>query len=139
MYENNDGFDFHQRTGQQSTESTDNVYSIYTEKGKPKKMGWSVASMIMGILSLTFTSFGWVALILGVLAVIFSVIARVKLGYFNGFAIAGLITGIFGTVFGIAAILIEIFAPQIMEKISELLGEMSDELPDELPDTNSGI
>lgn len=135
MHENEDSFNAYQ----ENKEDLDNAYSIYTEKGKPKKMGWSIASMILGILSLILTSFGWVALILGVLAIIFSVIARAKLGYFNGFAIAGLITGIFGTVFGIAAIVIEIFAPQILERLAELLGDMSDELPDELPDTNSGI
>ena len=56
MHENEDSFNAYQ----ENKEDLDNAYSIYTEKGKPKKMGWSIASMILGILSLILTSFGWV-------------------------------------------------------------------------------
>ena len=86
-----------------STESNDRYYEVF-EKSKTKSMVWSVCSLVFGIASVALSMLGWVALILGVLAVAFSVISRFKLGYFDGKAIWGLILGIFGIVFGIVMI-----------------------------------
>lgn len=85
-------------------ENTDRYYEVFS-KSKSKTMWWSVLSLVFGILSVGLSAFGWVALSLGVLAVVFSVISRVKLGYFDGKTVAGLMLGIFGIVFGIVAVL----------------------------------
>ena len=83
---------------------TDRYYEVFS-KSKTKTMWWSVLSLIFGIASVGLTAFGWVALSLGVLAVLFSVISRVKLGYFDGKTVAGLMLGIFGIVFGTVTVL----------------------------------
>jgi len=97
---------------------SDYAYKIVTEEGKPKNIGATVASMVCGIASVVI-SFDGIFAILGIMlaiaAIILSVVGRKKLGYFNGFAIAGLITGIFGIVFGITSILIEFVFYELLE------------------------
>ena len=44
-------------------------------------------------------------MIFGILAIVFAVVSRVRLGYFDTFTVAGMILGIFGTVFGISRLL----------------------------------
>ena len=80
--------------------NNDYVYEIFKNGGKPKSLGWSVASMVTGILSMLFSCLGWAGLVFGAVGVVLSLVARRNLGYFDGMAIAGLITGIFGFVFG---------------------------------------
>lgn len=88
-----------------SFEEESDVYKTVMKNGKPKTMGWSVASMVLGILSLVCCCIGWTGAIFGIAAIVFSVIARKSLGYFDGMAIAGLVCGIFGFVFGAAILL----------------------------------
>ena len=83
----------------ESGESADRYYEIF-EKSKTKSMAWSVASLTLGIASVALSFLGWVALTLGALAVILAVVSRIKLGYFDGKAIVGMMLGIFGIVFG---------------------------------------
>ena len=82
----------------------DYAFQTLNKYGRPKTLGWSVASLVMGIISLFTCSFGWASIIFGVAAIIFAISSRVILGYFDGKCIFGLILGIFGTVFGIAMI-----------------------------------
>jgi hypothetical protein len=70
--------------------------------GKHKSMGWSVASMVVGIVSVVCCCLGWSGLILGTMAIVLSVVSRKSLGYFDGMSIAGLVLGIFGFVFGVS-------------------------------------
>ncbi|MBQ9070535.1 MAG: DUF4190 domain-containing protein [Clostridia bacterium] len=79
-------------------EKEDRYYEIF-DKSK-KTMGWSVASLVLGIVSVLCCCLGWVGLLMGALAIVFAVVSRVSLGYFDGMSIAGLILGIFGVVFG---------------------------------------
>ena len=94
------------------SEEDSDVYKTVLRNGKPKTVGWSVASMILGILSLAFCFFGWTGAIFGIGAIVFSVVSKRNLGYFDGKAIAGLICGIFGCVFGIAAIVASFLIPE---------------------------
>ena len=87
------------------------TYTILTEKGKPKTLLWSLLSLIFGILSVALSIFGWVGIALGVCTVVFSIIGRKGLGFFNGLIISGLLSGIFGVVFSIAIILATHFFP----------------------------
>ena len=86
-----------------SRDGEDRYYEIF-EKSKHKTLGWSVASLTFGIISVLCCFFGWVGLIFGIVAVILSVISRISLGFFDGMSVAGLILGIFGIVFGGAVI-----------------------------------
>ena len=83
----------------------DYAFQTLNRYGRPKTLGWSVASLVMGIVSLSTCPFGWASIVFGVLAIIFAVVSRVILGYFDGKCICGLILGIFGTVFGVAMII----------------------------------
>ena len=90
---------------------SEGTYTKLTKKGKPKTLLWSLLSLILAILSVAFSIFGWAGVILGVCAIIFSIIGRKGLGFFNGFTIAGLLTGIFGIVFGVAMIILPLIFP----------------------------
>ena len=83
--------------------------------GVPRSRGWSVVSFAAGIISiicaiicliwqtaaLPFVSMGF-----GVSAILFSILSRHNLGYFDGMAVAGIITGAMGLVFGLGDYLI---------------------------------
>jgi hypothetical protein len=68
-------------------------YDEIFDATKPKTVGFSVASMVLGILSVICCCMGWSGLILGALAIVFSIVSRKVLGYFDGMSIAGLIVG----------------------------------------------
>ena len=64
-----------------------------------KTNGMAIASLVYGIISVVFTFIiGWVGLIAGILAIIFSVIGRKKaVQGKTGMCTAGLVLGIVGT------------------------------------------
>ena len=68
---------------------------------KPKSRAWSVASLILSIISILCCCSPIVAITSGVVALVCAIISRKTLGYFDGLSIAGLTVGIFGFVFGI--------------------------------------
>ena len=92
-------------TNEEEIGEQDYAFQTLNRHGRPKTLGWSVASLAMGIVSLFTCSFGWASIIFGVIAIIFAAVSRVILGYFDGKSIGGLILGIFGTVFGVAMII----------------------------------
>ncbi len=72
---------------------------LASDEEKKQKMGLSIASMVIGILSMTLCCvFGSV---LGILGLIFGIIALVKRHAGTGMAIAGVITSILGFLVGI--------------------------------------
>lgn len=89
-------------------EGTDQDYAFNTvgKNGKPKTIGWSIASLVMGIVSIITSFFGWPGLILGILAIIFAVFSRRTLGYFDRKTIVGLVLGIHGILIGITVIVL---------------------------------
>ena len=93
---------------------TDYSYKSVMEV-KSKNRGFAIASMILGIISIVCCCVYYIGLVAAVLAIVFAVISRVRMGYFDGFAIAGLITGIIGAVFGIAMLIVEFFFVEALE------------------------
>ena len=73
--------------------------------GVPRSRGWSLAAVIIGILSVLLSAIPFVGPVLGLIAVLTSVISRRHLGYFDGVAIGGIILGAIGFVFGLTSIL----------------------------------
>ena len=61
----------------------DYAFQTLNRHGKPKTLGWSVASLVMGIVSLFTCLFGWASIIFGLLAIVFAIISRFSLGYFE--------------------------------------------------------
>lgn len=83
----------------------DYAFQTLDRHGRPKSLGWSVASLVLGIASIFTCTFGYAGIILGVLAVVFAIVSRKILGYFDAKSIGGLILGIFGAVFGVSMLI----------------------------------
>ena len=99
--------------------------------GVPRSRGWSVASMVLGILSVLCCCITYGGLIMGALAIVFAIVSRRNLGYFDGMAIAGLVLGIIGAVFGIMTIISEIYLsanPELLENYLKYLESLETEL-----------
>ncbi len=98
--------EFNEEAKAQSGEETSEDGFVYKAviKGEGNKRTFSVISLILSVISVFLFVFPWAAIALGVLGVVFSVLSRRNLGYFDGFSLAGLIVGIFGIVFGIAGL-----------------------------------
>ena len=101
---NNDGFE-NNENNQNGYGSQDYSFETLMRNGRPKSFGWSVASMVIGIISLVCCFFGWTGFILGAVSIALSIVSRRKLGYFDGMSVAGLILGIFGLVFGVSVLI----------------------------------
>ena len=67
---------------------------------KPKTMAYSVASLILAMMSLACCCVGWASILFGILSIVFAIVSRRHLGYFDSMAVVGLIIGIVGTVCG---------------------------------------
>lgn len=83
------------------TSRPDYAFEALGDLSKPKTRAFSIASLVLGILSLVCCCSGFLSFILGVLAIVFSVVARRHLGYFDGLSIAGMTCGIVGAVLGL--------------------------------------
>ena len=98
---------YHEKTEEGGAETQDRYYEVF-DKDKPKYILWSLISAILGGISVICSLYGWIGLIVGAAAVVFAVISRVNLKYFDKITIAGLILGIFGMVFGASTIVLEV-------------------------------
>ena len=105
-------------------------YYEVMEGKKAKTRAFSVTALVLGIASVIFSFIGWFGLIVGAAAIVFSIISRIKLGYFDSMGIAGLILGIFGAVFGAFYLIVNlVFGPD------GLAGAIS-RIPDSNPDSS---
>ncbi|MBR2611880.1 MAG: DUF4190 domain-containing protein [Clostridia bacterium] len=75
---------------------------------KPKTMVFSLVSLILAGVSLLYGLSGWIGMIFGIAAIVFAIVSRVHLGYFDVKSILGLILGIVGTVFGCFVAIIDL-------------------------------
>ncbi len=77
---------------------------------KSNKRGFAVASLILGIVSVVCCCISYAGLAMAILAIIFAVVSKRKMGYFDPLAVAGLILGIVGTVFGATVVLVDVLS-----------------------------
>ena len=82
------------------TEEKNYAFNNIIKKNENSR-AWSVAAVIVGVIAILLFRVSVVGMILAIASVCLSVISRKILGYFDGFAIAGLIVGIFGIVFAL--------------------------------------
>lgn len=68
------------------------VETVETKEVKKESKGFSIASMVLGIISLVLLCIWYISLPCSILAIIFSIVGMKKGG--KGMAIAGLVTGI---------------------------------------------
>ena len=102
-----------------ATGDADRTFAIVNQKGKPKTLIWSISALALGIISLILSALGWAGLIVGVAAIVIAAVARVKMGFFNGFIIAAILCSIFGVVFSAASIIIVAINPEFFSKLLE--------------------
>lgn len=127
-----------QQNNNQNNVKDDVFTEVYKEvmELKHRSRGWSVASLVLGILSILCCCAPIAGVIMGALSITFAVISRISLGYFDGLSIAGLITSIFGIIFGVSVIIFEyiiVTNPEIANNILnylERIKQMEDETVD---------
>ena len=97
---------------------------------------FSLISVVFSGLSILLSVFPWIALILGCLGIVFAVISRKNIGYFDNLSLAGLIIGIFGTVFAAMGLIFVYFIEnsEFYEKFIKVLGLESGSGADGIPE-----
>lgn len=105
------------------------LFNTVNPNGRRKTYSWSVSSLICGIISVVCCCIGYGAVVLGILAIVFSIISRKNLGYFDGMAVAGLVLGIMGFILG-GAILVStyIIDEEFIEEYTRYLEQYMEEL-----------
>lgn len=107
-----------------------NPYGPYGMAAPSPRNGMGLAGMVLGIISVVLFITSWIAVILGILAIVFSAIGRgrVKQGLATngGQAKAGLICGIIGTILGVAAL---VFVVWFVGKAKSCLDQYPDKGP----------
>ena len=92
---------------------------------KPKTIVFSIVSLILSVISLLYGLSGFVGMVFGVAAIVFAIISRVHLGYFDAKSVIGLILGIVGIVFGVFIGVVELTGvfSEFDTVIEEFIGE----------------
>lgn len=88
-----------------STESEGKYVYKSVIKNKENRRTWSVASLVLAVLSVLSLFVSWLGLTLGLLSACAGVVSRKNLGYFDKLSLAGIIIGIFSCVFAVAGII----------------------------------
>ena len=86
-----------------STQIVSEEYYALPEAIKSRSLLWSVISFVLGVLSIALCPLYYVSLVFAIGSVVTSMISRKNLGFFEKYAIFGLILGIMGIVFGISS------------------------------------
>lgn len=131
----NEEYNVNNGSGGASDEDNEYVYKTVME-GKRKSRAWSVASLVVSIFSVICCCLPWPGIVLGALSIVFAVISRKNIGYFDGLAIAGLIVGIFGVVFNVTMIIASYaiesseFYQEFLKEYEKILNEQGGSLGD---------
>ncbi|MBO5907551.1 MAG: hypothetical protein J6Q85_05330 [Clostridia bacterium] len=83
-----------------------------------KTRAWSVAALVLSIISILCCCVYWLGLFAGVFAVVCAIVSRRVLGYFDGLSVAAIIVSIFGIVFSALmtyVVLVLMRDPEIIE------------------------
>ena len=103
----NTEFDEKQINNSDAPESEENYafQKVMPAKNKENRRTWSVASLVLSVLSILLVYFSWAGVVCGVLAIGCAFISRKNIGYFDKLSLAGMFIGIFGVVFSVGAII----------------------------------
>ncbi len=74
--------------------------------GKAKTRLWSVIALFFSIVGIAVCFFGWWGLAFSTLGLVFAVVSRKSLGYFDKITLGSIIVSIFAAVFSIAFVII---------------------------------
>ena len=87
---------------------------------RPKTILFSLVSLLLAIASLVGGAFGFVGTALGVLAIVFAVVSRFHLGYFDPKSVIALTLGIVGLILGLFVGILNL--PGIFSSIGNIFG-----------------
>lgn len=76
----------------------------------PKTMAYSVICLVFSLMSIVCCCTGFISLLFAAAAIVFSIISRKHLGYFDTMSIVGLVVAIVGAVFSLFMIVVWIFS-----------------------------
>lgn len=112
---NNDGFGYNQNREDagngdffgSAPRPEEDISGVVENLSKPRTIIYSILSLALGIASIIFCCCsGWFGLAVGALGIVFSIVSRYHLGYFDGLSIAGMVLGICGALFGLAFVIL---------------------------------
>jgi uncharacterized membrane protein len=83
---------------------------VYNEQARGTRT-FAIVSLVLGILSVVCCCLTELGLVIGIAAIVFALVSRKMNGYFDSFAITGLIFGIFGAVL-CAIVMVIVLSPQ---------------------------
>ena len=86
---------------------TEEYYELPLSLGARKRF-CSLASLILGALSILLCFLYYVSIPLAILAVIFAFVSRKNFGFFDKITLIGIIFGLVGAVFGISALVLDL-------------------------------
>ncbi len=97
-----------------------------------KTRAWSVAALVLSIISILCCCVYWLGLFTGVCAVVCAIVSRRTLGYFDGLSVGAIIVSIFGIVFSAVMtyiVLVVMSDPEFIEMLTEELRKQGIEYP----------
>ena len=108
----------------QDSAAAENEFAYKNVMGEKKNSRlYSVISVCLSALSIILEFIPWAALICGALGILFAILSRKNLGYFDNISLVGLIAGIFGTVFSVMGLILIYFLKntEFFKSLVELL------------------
>ena len=90
---------------QESSETAEEYVYKKVIPNKQNRRTWSLASLVLAILSLMLVYFSWVSIVLALASGGCALISRKNLGYFDKMTLAGIIIAIFGVVFSLGGLI----------------------------------
>ena len=118
---NDDNYNFYEDNRENASGGTNNY--TYEVLLRPKTRAWSVVAIILGIVSLLCCCIDYIGIAAGVLAIVFAIVSRKTLGYFDKTSIAAIIVGIFGIVLSVALVIVSVVlinSPEYQQMLLEL-------------------
>ena len=117
----------------ESTTAREPEYSASAELEEKGPQGYSIASMVCGILGLLCCCCGWFGLILSIAGIVLGIISLKKNCEGRGMAIAGIVCGGIGACFTLIGIIIGLASGSIMPDLNDItdldnLGDFLDSL-----------
>lgn len=106
-------------------------YTVINEEfaaEQKRQNGFSIASLVLGIICIVCCCIDFIALVCAALAIIFAILDKKKNGKMNGMALAGLVCGIIGAVISVYFIVDSILNPVDLDTFWEEYYAMLEEL-----------
>ncbi len=104
---NAEGYESPEEKEEQASPLTEEYYELPLSLSARKRF-WSLASLILGILSILLCLFYYVSIPLAVCAIISAFISRKNFGFFDQITLIGIILGLVGAVFGVFTLVLDL-------------------------------